>query len=184
MLNYILPTEDLEDFNLIKTKSKNLENYDFQEIINKYNLEDYIVTVIFNNDQEIRVFNKIHFNGTTYLKNLKFKNLKLDKDNKTKELIEKLKTVYENHWKFKNQINTSIKLSLTISVNNDSNLKIFEFEEILKNTDLVYDFYIYKFDNKNNIYKIIFNGSPDNFLKIMNKNNYKFNTQKKIWVLI
>lgn len=184
LLNYILPTEDLEDFNLIKIKSKNLENYDFQEIINKYNLEDYIVTVIFKNDQEIRVFNKIHFNGTTDLKNLKFKNLKLHKDNKSKELIEKLKTVYENHWKFKNQINTSIKLSLTISVDNDSNLKILEFEEILKNTDLVYDFYIYKFDNKNNIYKIIFNGSPDKFLKIMNKNNYKFNTQKKIWVLI
>jgi len=33
LLNYILPTEDLEDFNLIKLNSKNLENYDFKEII-------------------------------------------------------------------------------------------------------------------------------------------------------
>ncbi len=184
LLNYILPTEDLEDFNLIKMKSKSLENYDFQEIISKYNLEDYIITVIFKNDQEIRVLNKIHFNGTIDLKNLKFKNPRLDKNNISNQLIEKLKTLYENHWKSKNQINTSVKLSLTISVGNNNNLKILEFEEILKNTDLVYDFYIYKFDNKNNIYKIIFNGSPGSFLNIMNKNNYKFNTQKKIWVLI
>ena len=40
LLNYILPTEDLEDFNLIKNNSKNLENYNFEEIIKKYNLED------------------------------------------------------------------------------------------------------------------------------------------------
>ena len=33
LLNYILPTEDLEDFNLIKNKLSDLENYDFKEII-------------------------------------------------------------------------------------------------------------------------------------------------------
>ena len=51
------------------------------------------------------------------------------------------------------------------------------------NTDLVHDFYIYKFDNKNNFYKIIFNGSPDYFLKIMKNNNYEFDIRNKIWVL-
>ena len=43
---------------------------------------------------------------------------------------------------------------------------------MLTNTDLIYDFYIYKFDNENNIYKIVFNGSPDYFLKVMNEKNY------------
>ena len=38
LLNFILPTEDLEDFNLIKDNSKNLENYNFEPIIKKYNL--------------------------------------------------------------------------------------------------------------------------------------------------
>ena len=37
LLNFILPTEDLEDFNLIKDNSKNLENYNFEPIIKKYN---------------------------------------------------------------------------------------------------------------------------------------------------
>ena len=35
LLEYILPTEDLEDFNLIKQNSQNLENYNFEEIIKK-----------------------------------------------------------------------------------------------------------------------------------------------------
>ena len=57
------------------------------------------------------------------------------------------------------------------------------FEGILKNIDLVYDFHIFKFDNKNSIYKIIFNGSPDYFLKIMNNKNYQFDTQNQVWIL-
>jgi hypothetical protein len=72
---------------------------------------------------------------------------------------------------------------LTISISNSDNLEISKFEEILDNTDLIYDFYIYKFNNKDNFYKIIFNGSPDHFLKIMKDKNYEFDTQNKIWVL-
>ncbi|MDB9718205.1 hypothetical protein OAA70_04760, partial [Candidatus Pelagibacter sp.] len=43
LLNFILPTEDLEDFNLIKDNSNNLENYNFEPILKKYNLEDHII---------------------------------------------------------------------------------------------------------------------------------------------
>ena len=183
LLNYILPTEDLEDFNLVKSKSKNLENYDFQEIINKYNLEDYIIMIVFKNNQEIRVINKINFNKTMDLKNIKFKNLKFNNDKVINEFIENFKTLYENYWKIKNEINTSVKLPLIVSVDNKENSKISKFEKKLANIDLIYDFYILKFNNKNNIYKIIFNGSPDKFLKIMNNNNYEFDIQNQIWTL-
>ena len=183
LLNYILPTEDLEDFNLIKSNSRNLENFDFKKIIQKYNLEDYIVMIIFKNNKEIRVLNKISFNKKIDLKNLKFKNLSLKNNTEFKEFTENLKNVYENYWIAKNEINTSIKLSLTVSINNDDNLKISKFEEILNDIDFIYDSHIFKFDNKNNIYKIIFNGSPDHFLNIMSDKNYEFNTQNQIWIL-
>ena len=183
LLNYILPTEDLEDLNFIKFNSQNLENYDFKEIIEKYSLKDYIIMIVFRNDQEIRVLNKINFNETIDLKNLRFKNLNLDNIKDIEEFSKNLKTVYENYWKSKNEINTSIKLYLTISINNNNNSKISEFEEVLSNIDLIYDFYIFKFNNKNNIYKIIFNGTPNNFLKIMNYSNYEVNTKNQIWVI-
>ena len=47
LLNYILPTEDLEDLNLVKKNIKNLENFEFSKIVKKYNLENYIVTIFF-----------------------------------------------------------------------------------------------------------------------------------------
>ena len=183
LLKYILPTEDLEDFNLIKRNSKYLENYNFNEIIKKYNLNEYIISIIFKENGVIKVLNKINFNQEEDLKNISFQNLNIDNDKDADKLVETLKTVYENYWKNKNEINTSVKISLTVSINNNDNTKISELERILDNMDLVYDFNIYKFNNKDNFYKIIFNGSPDHFLKIMKNKNYEFDIQNQIWVI-
>ena len=64
-----------------------------------------------------------------------------------------------------------------------NNLKIKQFEKNLGNVDLINNFYIYKFDNKNNIYKIVFNGSRNKFLQTMKNLNYEFETNKKIWIV-
>ena len=62
LLEFILPNEDLEDIILIKSRYDDLENYDFNEIINKYNLEDYIITLFYKNSRKIRVLSKVKFN--------------------------------------------------------------------------------------------------------------------------
>ena len=181
LLRYVLPTEDLDDFNLIKKYSKILESYNFNEIIKKYNLDEYIISIIFKENNTIKVLNKINFNQEEDLKNISFQNLNIDNYKEADKLIESLKSVYENYWKSKNEINTSIKISLTVSINNNDNSEISKFEEILDNADLVYNYYIYKFNNKDNFYKIIFNGPPDHFLKFMKNRNYEFDIQNKIW---
>tara|TARA_B100000902_G_scaffold209990_1_gene199826 strand:+ start:196 stop:1275 length:1080 start_codon:yes stop_codon:yes gene_type:complete len=183
LLEYVLPTEDLEDYNLIKSNSKNLENFKFEEIIKKYNLEDYIISIFFKNNDTIRVINKINFNDQILLKNFKFEKLKLTNDKEIFMLIENLKNMYENYWKSKNEINNSVKSSFFVSVENTNNSKISDFEEVMKNIDLINNFKINKFDNKNNIYKIIFNGSPDYFLKTMKNKDYEFDTNDQIWIL-
>ena len=181
LLRYILPTEDLDDFNLIKRYSKILESYNFSEIIKKYNIDEYIISIIFRENNTVKVLNKINFNQEEDLKIISFQNLNIDNYKEADKLIESLKSVYENYWKSKNEINTSVKMSLTVSINNNSNSEISEFEKILNNADLVYNYYIYKFNNKDNFYKIIFNGSPDHFLKFMKNKNYEFDIQNKIW---
>ena len=183
LLNYILPTEDLEDLSIIKMNLKNLETYNFNEIIKKYNLEDYIVMIIFQNENSLRVLNKINFNETMIVKNLKLLDQNFDEENKINIFIDQFKTMYENYWKSKNQMNTSVKLPIMISISNDDDSKVSEFEKTIENLDFLYNFKIFKFNNKSIIYKIIFNGSPENFLKTMKKNNYDFDTQNKIWII-
>ncbi len=183
LLNYILPTQDLDDFSLIKRNINNLETFDFKEIINKYNINDHIIMIVFKDDNKIRVFNKIFFNQKKNIKNLNYTEVNFDDEEELFEFIDNLKLVYEDFWKSQNQINTSVKLSLNISIDNSNNIKINKFEKILSDMDLIYNFSIYKFDNRNNFYKVIFNGTPDKFLEVMSDQNYDFEIKNKIWVL-
>jgi len=183
LIEYILPTEDLEDLNLVKSKYDFIEQYDFKEITNKYYLNDSIVTLIFKNQNTVRVLSRIYINGHLILKNQSFPNIDIYNLDQIELLIRDLKMVYEDYWKGLNQINTSIRLQLNIKMDSSDNFKISKFERILGEIDLIYDFFISKFDKDFVFYQIIFNGTPSVFLKTMKENDYNFDTQNKIWVL-
>ncbi len=181
LIKYILPTEDLEDLNLIKDKYELIEEYDFKEIINKYNLSDSIIALIFKEKNQTRVLSKMNIQKKIIIKNQSFADLDIDDELQTKEMIEKLKIIYEDYWKKINKINTSIKLPLHIKISNKNNEILSNFEKNLNGLDFVNYFYITKLDKNFTYYQIIFNGTPSLFLKIMEENNFSFNTQNKIW---
>ena len=62
LLNYILPTEDLEDINIVKKNIDNLEEFEFNKIVKKYNLENYIISIFYVSSDQTKLLNKISFN--------------------------------------------------------------------------------------------------------------------------
>ena len=56
-------------------------------------------------------------------------------------------------------------------------------KKTLNEHDLINDFLISKFNSDYIYYQVIFNGTPNNFLKVMKEKNYNFDTQNKIWFL-
>ena len=183
LINYLLPTEDLEDLSIIKQNYDLIENYDFKEIIKKYYLENCIIALFFKNGQEVRILSKIITKNKVVINNDSFPEFDLQNEEKINSLISRLKNTYEDTWKNYNQINTSIKLPIVLRVDNQNFTKLINFENTLSELDLVNYFSIKKFNNKYLYYEIIFNGTPTNFLNIMKDKNYKFDTQKKIWIL-
>ena len=183
LIDYILPEEDLEDLNIIKKNFEFIENYDFKEITNKYFLEDSIVAVIFINNFQIRVLSRITLKDNVILKNQTFEKIDIDNHKSLKILIENLKNIYEDYWKNYNQINTSIKLPISIKIKTEDKSFVSKFEKTLQKLDLIYESSIYKFDKDYIHYAIVFNGSPNIFLKSMKDYNFLFDTQSKIWTL-
>ena len=183
LIEYILPTEDLEDLDLIKSKFGLIEEYDFKEITNKYSLNDSIISLIFINNEEVRILSRISLNDEMILKNQSFSSINIDNQDHVRNIIKRLKIIYEDHWKQINQINTSIRLSLNVRINASNNSKILNFEKTLNELDLIDSFSISKFDKNFVFYKIIFNGTPGNFLKTMSNSNFNFDTQNKMWIL-
>ncbi len=183
LIEYILPTEDLEDLKQIKSNYETIEKYNFEEIIKKYYLDNSIIALFFKNKQNVRVLSKISIKNNLKLKNQTFKNIDINDQKQLQKIVDELKIIYEDNWKISNQINTSIKLLLTIKTNSSDEKKISKFENILRQNNLIYDFYISKFSNDTIFYKIVFNGTPDIFLRSMGKHRFSFNTQNKIWIM-
>ena len=60
LIEYILPTEDLEDLNTIKNEYENIEKYNFKEITNKYFLNNSIIFLVFKKENELRILSRIY----------------------------------------------------------------------------------------------------------------------------
>ena len=183
LIEYILPTEDLEDFNLIKKNYLELENYNFDEIIKKYFLNHSIIVLIFKDDNQIKVLSKINIKDKKVIKSNSFKNIDLNNEESLISLINDLKIIYEDFWKDHNLINSSIKLSLSIKVDNKNFDLTTEFEKTLDKIDLISSYSISRFNQNFIFYEVIFNGTPKNFINIMTNQSYNFDTQNKIWIL-
>ena len=183
LIEYLLATEDLEEFSLIKENFPDLENYDFKEIIKKYYLDYAIIALVFKDDDEIKVLSKIYIEDKKVIKSNSFKNINYDNKENLTILINELKIIYEDFWKNHNLINTSIKLPLSIRVDNKDFTLSSKFEKTLNEVDLISNYFISKFNKDYIFYEVIFNGTTTKFINLMKDQNYNFNTQRKVWIL-
>jgi hypothetical protein len=183
LLDYLLPTEDIEDLNKIQEMSSSIENHDFINLIKKYDLNDHIILIIYKNKNEVKILSKIYLNNSLNINNQNYINMNLENKEDLNKILENLKNIYEDQWKKNNEINTSIKLPLTISIDSKNYNKIIKFEKILDSLDLISDFYIIKFDSLNTQYKIIYNGSPIFFLNDMSNEGFHLVMKNNIWII-
>ena len=181
LINYVLIDEELDNIKLINENKENIENYQFDEIIKKYDLKDYIISIIFKNEKKLRILSKFFFDRKLKIINHVYTDVDLNNQNKLNSLIFQTKLNLEDLWKSNNLINTSLKLPINLQLDSKDTLKIVNLERELDKIDLIYDYYVTKISNKNLNFKIIFNGSPKQFLNIMSERNIKIDIENEIW---
>ena len=180
LINYILPSEDIEDRMLFKKNIENIEEYNFNEIIQKYDLANYVILIINENNNKLNILSKLQFKGDFKIFSNSYEDFNLDQDFEIIRLIDELKNIYDDEWKKLNLINTSIKLPITLSLSSKDYNKVNLFEKTLNNLDLVSHFSVLSFDNKKILYRVTFNGSPDKFFKQINNSGFFINKQNQI----
>ena len=120
-------------------------------------------------DKKLKIINNI------------YKNADLNDQIKLNDLILKTKINLEDLRKSNNLINTSLKLPINLQLNPVDSLKIIDLEDKMDEIDLIYDYYVTGMSNKYLNYKIIFNGSPKQFLNIMNEKNIEIDIENETW---
>ena len=183
LIKYILPNEDIEDINLIRQNIDDLEKYNFSEIINKYNLNSFIIIVFFENNKELNVLSKVNFSKQYKIINTKYTDFDINNLDSIKSIIKKLKIIYENEWKKVNQINSSIRLSASLSLDNKNYNLVNKLEKKLSDLDIVANYYIDRFSGKKIIFKVIYNSTPDKFIKEITSAGFNVDHSSSIWFI-
>ena len=183
LLDYLLPSEDIEDLIELQKMSNDIETYDFSNLINKYDITDSIILIITKEGSNIRTLSKINLNNSLKLENKNYSKVDILNNNDFSNIVKSLKQIYEDQWKKNNEINTSIKLPITISIDSKKTKKIIELERALYTIDLVSDFNILNFNSESIQYKITYNGTPNIFLNDMRKKNFELEMKNNMWTL-
>jgi len=181
LLNYILPNEDIDVISELNKNINNLEDFNYENIVKKYNSKEYIISLIYKENNNIKIFSKIKINNNIKIHSYRVESIDISKLDNLNNLINKIKNIYEDNWKLNNQINRSVKLPINISIISDDYNKNMKFESFLKSNELIADFFVKDFNNQEVNYKLIFNGSPKQFLKIISNNGINIDTSKQIW---
>ena len=184
LLKYILHNEDLDDYKLIQEKINFIENYDFKEIISKYELNDnFIIFIIFKDKYTYKTFSKFNINSVASNFKKEFETFSFDNDEKVRKLINSMKIRYDDEWKKINLINTSIKLNVQLELNSKDIFLIKKIEKILSEIELVEKYNISYFNNKITRFSILSNSTPDKLIQEFKKFNLKVSTENNLWTL-
>jgi hypothetical protein len=122
-------------------------------------------------------------NNSLKLENKNYSKVDILNNSDFSNIVKSLKQIYEDQWKKNNEINTSIKLPITISINSKKTKKIIELEKALDNMDLVAGFNILNFNSESIQYKITYNSAPNIFLNDMRKNNLELEMKNNTWTI-
>ena len=181
LINYNLPDKNIENFRLFQKIKNNLENDDLSEITDKYSFKNIFIVIFYKNQRNLKIFSKISFSNLDFNFNVNHNNIDYDDNNLLDGIILSLKNIYEDKWKLINKINTSITIPIKISVKNNNYMITDKLENLLDKSDFVYEYEIKKINNKEIIYRIVYNSDPNKFINNLKINGINVNSSSDIW---
>jgi len=183
LLNYNLPDENIENFRLFQRIKNNIENNDLSEITSKYDFKNIFVVIFYRNKNNIKIFSKIRFSNLNFNFNLNQNDINYEDNASLDRIIFNLKNLYEDKWKLINKINTSIIIPIKISIKNSNFIVSDKLENILNQSDFVYEYKIEKMNSKEITYKIVYNSNPDKFINNLKVNGINVQSSNDIWYI-
>jgi len=183
LINYIMPFEDIDETLKLISSQEKLENLEIIEIAKKYNTESYILSLIYLENRKLNFFSKIKFHEYKKNSNLIFYKVDIKDADSIANVIKKVKVHLNDIWKDFNEINTSIKLSINLILNNSNTDKISKFENTLTKIDDINSFSIKKFDLNKTVYEIIYNTNPNKLIKQFSIYGFEIVNSEGLWVI-
>ena len=159
-ISFILPIEDLDDINQIKKNKNQVENLNINNLIKKYNTNNYVFALMQKNKKKLQVYLKTNFNKNKISKNLVYNLNDINNVLELQKILIDLKMQSIDIWKKENIVNLSIPLSIKVKYKGNDLSDIDKLKTSLSKIDIIDNFFLEEINNNYVFFKINYFGSP------------------------
>ncbi len=182
-ITFILPIENLDDIDFIKSNLGDLEEVDLSRLVDNYEIRNSTILILRYDKKKLRVFLKAKFDNSKKVSQIDFKLDNLEKKEARQNIIKNLKFFINELWKKENLIDISAPSYLTINTTIKGPDTLKKIIEKIGEISLIDNYVIEQLDNKSAKIKIKFFGKIKNLQNSFKENDFNFKILHNEWYL-
>ena len=185
LIQYILPSENIETIQLINTYKENIFELNISNFFKEYDLDNIVFLNIDMTKDTAKIYINTRIEGKKLNKNLFIKNKKkLDQENFNNQIILEIKNIITDLIKSQNLIDVKTPSFLNVAIKlNNKKSNLAEFNNRIKNIDLIDNFYVQQINKDYVLIKIKYLGKISKIINKLKKQNIDLQMIKGQWQL-
>ena len=182
-INFILPLEDLEDISeIIKMKSR-IEELNIDNLVNKYDIKNYVFALMDYQEKKLSVHLKINFNNNKINTNASYEIKNINDQIALNSIIKDLKLKITDLWKEENLINLLMPLSVKLQFQHKNLKNLDELRNTFQKIGIINNYTLEEFNINNSSFKIYYYGDPKKLKSELSKFGYQLENVQGLWQL-
>ena len=183
LINFILPLEDLDDISKIKKMKNRIEELNIADFINKYDVKNYVFTLIHHQNSQLNIHVKTNFNDSRMSKNITYELNDIKNELKLNYILKDLKMQITDIWKKENVINLSIPLLIRIKFQHTNLRDLDNLKNTFYKISIIDNYSLEEFNINYSFFKIYYYGNPKRLRTELLKFGYQLNNDQGHWAL-
>ena len=183
LINFVLPLEDLDDISKIVKMKNRIEEMDVDDLVNKYDIKNYVFALADYKDLKLNVHLKINFNNNKINKNTLYDLKDMSDESQLNFIIKDLKIKTTDFWKEANLINFLMPLSIKIKFQHANIKELDNLRNVFYKISIIEEYDLEKFNINNSFFKIYYYGNPKKLKSELLKFGYQLSDDKGFWQL-
>jgi len=180
-IQYTLPLENIESIQKIKLSQENIFKLDINDFFKEYDLDNMAFITIDIDGNIAKVFLNTKIEGKQLNKNLLVDKSNLGEKQFNEKIIFEIKKILKDLIKSQNLIDVRTPSFLNVEIKLNSKNNLVEFNNRLKNVDLIDDFYVQQLNKDFILVKIKYLGKISKIIKKLKDQNIDLEMKEGQW---
>ena len=183
LINFILPIEDLENISKIVEMKHRIEELNLDELVNKYDVKNYVFALIDYQNEKLNVHLKVKFNNNKISQNISYEVKNINDKLKLNFILKDLKLKSTDLWKEANLINLLMPMSVKVKFQHSNVKDLDKLRKAFYKISIIEDYDLEEFNINNSFFKIYYYGNPKKLRSELSEFGYQLKNDQGFWQL-